>query len=138
MRVWKLLPLLLVVTLAALAPAQQRDARAKGFLVKPGKEIRIKGEDLVIGFVSVTQDSRCPEGALCMWPGNARAHMTARNSKGDSAEFDLNTNLDPIEYDFGGYTISLGRLTPVPSIHDGLPKQEDYEATIVVAKKSKK
>ena len=136
----KLWPLLLILC-AAFAPAQkpakpapERDARVKGaVLIKQGEEVKVEGEDLKISFVAVADDSRCPEGATCVWAGNARVHLAARNSKDECAEFDLNTHLTPAEHDFGKYRIRLAQLAPRPSIH-GLPKPGDYTATLAVTK----
>ena len=142
MKFSKLLPLSLILCATVLSaqkavkPAQQRDARVKdGIFIKEGKEAKVEGEDLKIGFVPVADDSRCPEGATCVWAGNARAHFVARNSKDECVEFDLNTNLKPLEYDFGKYKIRLAQLAPHPSIHHGLPKQGEYTATLAVTKK---
>jgi hypothetical protein len=133
MKYVRLLPLLLLVG-APLSTAQERDARVKDeILIKQGKEAKVEGEDLKISFVDVTQDSRCPEGATCIWAGNARVHLMARNSKDECAEFDLNTHLTPVEYDFGRYKIRLAQLAPHPSIH-GMPKAGEYTATLVVTK----
>ena len=138
---WTLLLILLVSVAAAQKssdPAKERDARAKdGFVVKVGEELKIEREGLRIAFVSVKEDSRCPEGATCVWAGNARAHVSARDEKGNCEEFDLNTNLTPNEHDFGKYKISLAQLTPHPSIHHQ-PKADEYVATFVVTKEVKK
>ena len=135
-----LLLLLCATVLSAQKPpgpaARQRDARVKDAVsVRQGKEVKVQGEDLKIGFVSVAEDSRCPEGATCVWAGNARVHLVARNSKDECAEFDLNTNSAPLEYEFGKYRIRLAHLAPHPSIHDGLPKPGEYTATLAVTKK---
>ena len=111
------LPLILCATVLSarkpVEPAQGRDARVKdGIFIKRGKEAKVEGEDLKIAFVSVAEDSRCPEGATCVWAGNARVHLVARNSKDECAEFDLNTHLQPVEYDFGKYKIRLAQLAP--------------------------
>jgi hypothetical protein len=144
MKFSKLLPLSLILCATVLsaqkpvAPAQERDARVKdGIFIKQGKEAKVGGEDLKIAFVSVAEDSRCPEGATCVWAGNARVHLTARNSKDECAEFDLNTHLQPVEYDFGKYKIRLAQLAPHPSIHHGLPKPGEYIATLAVTKNKK-
>lgn len=136
MKYVRLLPLLLLVC-APVSSAQERDARVKdGIFIKQGEEAKVQGEDLIIAFVSVAEDSRCPEGATCIWAGNARVHLMARNSKGECAEFDLNTHLTPGEYDFGKYKIRLAQLAPHPSIH-GLPKPGEYTATLAVTKNAK-
>ncbi|MCA1816634.1 MAG: hypothetical protein LC746_09560 [Acidobacteria bacterium] len=138
---WTLLLILLASVAAAQKssdPAKERDARVKdGFVVKVGEELRIEREGLKITFVSVKDDSRCPEGATCVWAGNARAHVSVRDAKGDCAEFDLNTNLTPKDYDFGAYKIALAELSPHPSVKHQ-PKPDEYVATLVVTKEVKK
>ncbi|MCA1629702.1 MAG: hypothetical protein LC785_14965 [Acidobacteria bacterium] len=144
MKFSKLPPLLLILCATVLfaqrpvGVAQQRDARVKGgIFIKEGKEVKVEGEDLKLGFVSVAEDSRCPEGATCVWAGNARVRLTARNSKDECAEFDLNTYSAPLEYAFGKYTIRIAGLAPHPSIHHGSPKPGEYTATLAVTKNKK-
>jgi hypothetical protein len=145
MKFLKLLPLIWLLSAAVLSaqqmkrvePAKEGDARVQdGIIIKRGKEVKVEGEDLKIAFVSVTDDSRCPEGATCVWAGNGRIHLTARNAKGECVEFDLNTTLQPVEYDFGKYRIKLASLSPYPSIKHH-PKPDEYVATLVVTKTEK-
>jgi hypothetical protein len=143
MKFSKLLPLLLVlcvpVTLPQkkVEPAQRGDAKVEGgIFIKPGKEVKVEGADLKITFVAVTDDSRCPEGATCVWAGNGRVHLVARNSKDECAEFDLNTTLEPVEHQFATYRIRLVQLSPYPSIKHA-PKPDEYVATLVVTKNTK-
>jgi hypothetical protein len=142
MKLLKLLPLLLILCASGtpaqkaktVEPVKERDARVEnGIALKVGKEIKVEGEDLKLAFVSVTDDSRCPEGATCVWAGNGRAHLTARNAKNECVEFDLNTTLTPVEYDFGKYHIKLANLSPYPSLKHQ-PKPDEYVATVVVTK----
>jgi hypothetical protein len=142
MKFLKLLPLVLLLSATVLfarqtkrvEPAKERGARVEGgIIVKQGKEVKVEGEDLRIAFVSVTDDSRCPEGATCIWAGNGRVHLTARNSKGECVEFDLNTTLNPVEYKFGKYKIKLAQLSPYPSIKHA-PKPDEYVATLIITK----
>jgi hypothetical protein len=143
MKFLKLLPLLLLLC-APVIPAQKRVEKVKvrdakvegGILVKQGEEVKVEGEDLRLTFVSVTDDSRCPEGATCVWAGNGRVHLVARNAKDECAEFDLNTTLAPVEHQFGKYIIRLARLSPHPSIKH-VPQPDEYVATFVVTKNTK-
>ena len=41
------------------------------FSLSPGQSAKIAGENLVIKFVEVISDGRCPRGAICIWPGEA-------------------------------------------------------------------
>jgi hypothetical protein len=126
-----------LATFALAAPAQPQGRTAKGaFTIRVGRERAVEGADLRIAFLGVTEDSRCPEGAMCIWAGNASLRMSARTSQGEATVFSLNTNLPPREFDFGAYRIKLVRLTPHPSIHAEL-KPSKYAAELVVTKVQK-
>jgi hypothetical protein len=132
MKLLKLPPLILILCAAAFAGGEGRVR--DGVEVRQGKERKVDGSDLKISFLSVVDDSRCPEGVKCIWAGNAKVRMSARNSKDECAEFELNTNLQPVAYHFGKYTITLENLSPYPSLK-GEMKPRDYTATVVVKKK---
>lgn len=140
MRPPRLLPLFALACAFALSAVAYEKARAGGgVVIKVGQEKRVKvdGDDLRIAFDRVAEDSRCPEGVQCVWQGNARVRLVARNRKGECVEFDLNTSAGPSEYEFGEYTIRLARLSPHPTA-DSKPKPGDYRATVVVVSKTKK
>jgi hypothetical protein len=131
MRLLKALPL--AALLYAFAAADEKSRVRGGIEIKLGGEKKVEGADLRIAFDRVSEDSRCPDGAQCVWEGNARVRLVARNSKGECAEFDLNTGVQPVEYQFGEYTIRLANLAPHPSVKGEL-RPSDYRATIVVSK----
>lgn len=68
---------------------------------------------LRIKFVAV-EDSRCPADVNCVWAGNAKVTIKVTNRNGRTETFDLNTNLNAKSVKFGGYEITLGRVTPSP------------------------
>jgi hypothetical protein len=83
-------------------------------------------------FESVLSDSRCPEGAECIWAGNAQAKFRFVKANENPVFFNLNTNLsftnDTI---VGGYKFTLKALNPYPSLKDlNLPKS--YKAEIEI------
>ena len=41
----------------------------KEFSLRIGESAKIKGEDLQVRFLEVTEDSRCPAGVTCIWEG---------------------------------------------------------------------
>jgi hypothetical protein len=131
MKLLKLSALVLMLCVASVAGDKQR-ARG-GVEVRQGQERKVGGADLKIAFLSVAEDSRCPEGATCVWAGNAKVRLSVRNSKDECAEFELNTNLQPVAYDFGNYKIGLAGLSPYPSIK-GEPRPRSYTATVTVTK----
>jgi hypothetical protein len=75
---------------------------------------------LTVQFERVLEDSRCPEGARCMWAGRALAQLTVSDGAGQqSFEVVLNgvNRLDdPAAAAFGPYLISLVDLTPYPEV----------------------
>ncbi len=125
--------LTLLMCAAPLPAAGFGGAKGKdGIEIKQGKESKVAGTNLKIAFLSV-EDSRCPTGVKCFWAGNGRVRLRVSDAKGKHAEFELNTFLKPLEYDFGGYTIKLIKLSPYPT-SDGQIEPQDYAATIAVTK----
>jgi len=93
------------------------------------------GSAVMVGEVSIhfdrmTEDSRCPFGAVCVWEGNARIELTVSDGV-DTAVLGLNTNTPPTQELFGGFTIRLDQLDPYPSAR--YPTRPDrYVATLAV------
>lgn len=100
------------------------------FTLKVGAEAALESEKLRIKFRSVLEDSRCPEGADCVWIGQARILIEVQQADNKLEEFELNTNPgEKREARYRGYKIELKRLEPYP----GRPV-EGYRATFVVGK----
>lgn len=85
---------------------------------------QIESENVTIKFVDVT-DSRCPDGAQCVWAGEGVVSLNVNNS-----EFDIST-LSPT--DTLGYTFSIISLNPYP-ILDAELKNKDYQVELMVSK----
>lgn len=81
--------------------------------VKSGKQGIAKKSKLKIKFISLVEDSRCPEGVNCVWEGNAKIKVLISNGK-TSQEFEMNTNLGPKGDSFSGWAIYLEELSPAP------------------------
>lgn len=81
--------------------------------VKSGKQGIAKKSKLKIKFISLVEDSRCPEGVNCVWEGNAKIKVLISNGK-TSKEFEMNTSLGPKGDSFSGWAIYLEELSPVP------------------------
>jgi len=95
----------------------------------------LKNTDYQISIVldSVLTDSRCPNGAECIWAGNAEVRLiySGINRK---VSFLLNT-LPSFRTDslIDGYRIKLVKLTPYPELGVDI-KQADYKAAIEITK----
>ena len=86
-----------------------------------GQEIELKitkqkvvtKDKIKIKFLSVVEDSRCPEGVNCIWAGNAKIKIEV-SQKNQKEIFDINTNLGEKGVSFKDYAINLEKLTPAP------------------------
>lgn len=103
------------------------------FDLKVGQEVTVEGEGLKIGFGSVGEDSRCPEGVTCIWAGNAKIAVRLQKGKSKSASVELNTGVDPRRHSYMGYEVRLVALRPHPKMNTTIDKK-DYVATLVVSK----
>ena len=131
MRLLKVLALAAALSvLAAAANQKTRGVRGVTVEIQIGEEKKIG--DLLIAFEGVAEDSRCPEGVVCVWQGNARAHFSATDRGGNRVEFELNTGLQPRAYRFCGYTIKLEKLVPHPHVNRET-KVDEYVATLFVS-----
>ena len=87
---------------------------------------------MVIKFVEVTGDSRCPKGEQCVWEGDATVRISVSRGAGPAETQDLHTSSrEPGEQAGGGYRIRLMGLDPQPVTGRSTP-QADYEATLQV------
>jgi hypothetical protein len=111
-------------------PTEQNNPKlGDSFELKIGESASIKNEQLNFQFVNVPEDSRCPEGAMCIWAGNAAVVIKIFNVMDT-----VNTYLNPKEIDYDSYTITLLKLSPYPKI--GVPRDTmQYVGQFVVTKK---
>ncbi len=75
--------------------------------------------NLVVKFVSVPEDSRCPKGAACVWAGNAKVKLEVRKGRGAWKTVELNTNAGATSAVVEGFEIKLVGLDPYPGSGDG-------------------
>jgi len=97
--------------------------------IKFGESITLEKGKLRIKFKSLVGDSRCPQGVVCVWAGNAEILLEVSKN-----EIALNTALDPKEQVVGDYNIQLRDVIPHPKAGEEL-KPEDYSIKIIVSKK---
>jgi type IV pilus biogenesis protein CpaD/CtpE len=101
-------------------------------VLAPGQSVTVGDEGLVIRFIEVSGDSRCPQGVECFWEGDAAARLTAKLPQGFVDDFTLHTaRMFRIYQDYGDYRIRLTAVTPYPVYPDEIPA-EDYRVTLEV------
>ena len=107
------------------------------FTVKIGEQVVVKpgipGNNVKITFVSVPRDGRCPEGAACIVPGNAKVELKFKSSGNRSLSTIVNTDETPHNVEIPGIRVHLIRLDPPRKVGVEIDPN-DYEATLVVSR----
>ncbi|MGA9773619.1 MAG: hypothetical protein WBV94_31605 [Blastocatellia bacterium] len=104
------------------------------FKIRYGQEVTVKGEGLKVKFVSVPDDSRCPENVTCVWEGDAKIMTSVRRASAEESQIELHTNGKFARSGrYQQYVITLVSLDPYPKT-DANKKQSDYVATLQITK----
>jgi hypothetical protein len=135
-----LISLILLMMSCPCQDSSQSSNRAKEvrldreFELKVDQQAVIKAEQLKVKFISVVEDSRCPEGVTCIWAGRGRValQLTLGNKKPDTLE--LSTDPAGQEKHSNGYYIKLVSLNPYPK-SDRPIKAADYILKLYISKK---
>ncbi|MCW5959498.1 MAG: hypothetical protein KIS76_05000 [Pyrinomonadaceae bacterium] len=129
----KVILLLLAVTIyigTAQVYAQGSDEKVS---LRVSEEKSVGGDDFKIKFLSVLEDSRCPEGTNCIWAGNAKVELEIDAGANGMQKFELNSDGDPREIVFAGRTVTIVDLTPRPAENVRIDKNA-YVVTLNVAR----
>ena len=119
-------------TSSGVIPSAQVEPNRQ-FDLKSGQEASVQGTPISVRFLSVSEDSRCPSDVVCVWAGNAVVRLSLMSTQASSIEAALNTTLDPKNVTYGGYTVRLVDVKPVPKSGTKI-LDADYVATLEVTK----
>jgi len=104
----------------------------QAFDIKVGQEASISSQQIKLKFLSVSEDSRCPQGTNCIWEGNGKVNIELTLTGQTSYVVELNTAMSlKSEEKYLSYTISLLDLQPYPSEGSTI-QQSEYIATVRV------
>lgn len=130
------LVLALLGSALALALAACRDPAGpqldQPFQIGVGQTVTV--DAVTLRFLRVSQDSRCPRGADCIWAGDAVVRLQALLAS-DSTTVELHTNAaaGAAQVAYQGYGLELMDLAPDPVV--GQPIAPDkYTATLRLRK----
>ncbi len=129
----KLLFLSLVLTLAFGSLIQTNAQTAQKINVLVGNQKKAARSKITVKFVSLIEDSRCPDDANCIHAGNARIKVTVSKPGSAPVTFEANTNLGAKGDVYEGYAIYLTNLTPIPRANVRLNRNA-YTATFSVSR----
>lgn len=131
------LPLLFIFAVAVAAhPVSRANSPQlnRNFDLQVGQSVKIEGTRLRVSFVSVAEDSRCPQNVECVWAGNAKVVLKlGGHNLPPSKEVSLNTGLNPKHISYQRYDIKLVAVKPPRKTPIEIPKS-DYVITLIVTK----
>jgi hypothetical protein len=104
------------------------------FEIKVGDSAVLANQGLIIKFKAVTEDSRCPIDAICVWAGNAAVTFDLKNSIGEKLSTQLNTFVDPKSINFSDLIITLTELNPYSKSTEQI-NPDHYIAKLIVKNK---
>ncbi|MEX0854712.1 MAG: hypothetical protein WD018_02980 [Nitrosopumilaceae archaeon] len=104
------------------------------FVLQVNQSAEIKSEDIIITFLNVTSDSRCPSDVTCIWQGQAGIELDVQKGKLESTvSLSIGGDSSPEESIFNSYLIQLVDISPYPISTKNI-QSEDYTATIKITK----
>ena len=132
----KLLFTSLILTLAFGSLIQTNAQSAQTFKVVVGNQKKASRSQITVKFVSLIEDSRCPNDANCIHAGNARIKVQVSKPGSAPITFEANTNLGKKGDVYEGYAIYLTNLTPIPRANIRINRNA-YTATFSVSRLSR-
>ena len=87
---------------------------------------------ILMTFDKVIADSRCPEGAVCFWEGEAIIEVSVVIKSKDYGTFKLSTRPSASMIYVGEYSISLNALYPYPKLNSEV--KEEYVGYFTIRK----
>lgn len=99
------------------------------FNLKIGETVAFSSAGITVSFEELSEDSRCPADAQCVWAGNAQVVLKINGNKRN-----LNTNAEPKSVEENDIVVKFLSLTPYPELRNPIRK-EDYTATLIASQK---
>jgi len=128
--------LLLTVGCAASGDNEIEASLDRDFQLRVGQSALISPVNIEITFVTVTSDSRCGKGEVCIWEGDAIIRIQLQREGAETVERDLHTaSREPGAVDFAGHTIRLVALFP-PAVFGQVIAPKEYTAILHVVRGS--
>ena len=110
-------------------------AAGREFTLSVGQTAHVEGTDVLIRFVGVDGDSRCPIDVQCPWQGDAevRLEFSSRIAELAPQPRVLHTGIEPREVAILGVVTRLVEVKPAPRSTVRIDPQS-YRATLLVTR----
>ncbi len=131
-RFYLLLSLVLIVTLTAGCSSALTASMDSEFTLSIDQSARITSESMIVKFIEVTEDSRCPKGVECIWAGRVSCEVEIVKDGVSNRIILTQTGLtDNTEvYTYQNYTI-VSYVLPYPEAGKPIAKS-DYRLSLTV------
>ena len=129
-----MLSALLLLTAGAQTGERRGASLNQEFTLKAGQSVLVRPGGLKVTFERVLEDSRCQEGVICVWAGNARVAVGVSRPGGKPARVELNTNVEPRRQPYLHYEVELLDLSPYPKEGQKV-KGKSYSVKLLVKKR---
>jgi hypothetical protein len=105
------------------------------FSLAPGQSASIEGEDLAVRFVEVIGDSRCPEGAVCIWAGEVSCRLEITHAGVTNTKVLVQPGAtEPPRTDFADYLITYD-VQPYPQVGEQI-KDDEYRLLLTITRRA--
>lgn len=102
------------------------------FQLKINQTAFIETANISLTFLNITEDSRCPEDAVCVWPGQVKALFSMKiNQQQEIFNLTLNSNETKSQKTMAGYMVKLSKVDPYPK-SDKTISTGSYVATLTI------
>ena len=126
----------LATVLVVLACASVEDvitaAPGETISLPVGKTAAVSGSPSRVTFTRVTEDSRCPINAICVWEGDAKIELTLSRNGAPVVTGIVSLNPQNNEVQLADLVVRFVRLAPAPVTPEPAPRQ--YVAELVIRK----
>ncbi|HSM14607.1 MAG TPA: hypothetical protein VLA66_11125 [Thermoanaerobaculia bacterium] len=102
-----------------------------GFVLAVGEQARAGDGPLLVRFVRVVEDSRCPTGVTCVWAGRAVVEVAASLEDREVPERNLELEVGAAPAELYGWRLAAARLDPHPRAEERTAT-EDYRLELAV------
>jgi hypothetical protein len=94
-----------------------------------GATVPVKGTDMQVTFVGVTEDSRCPKDVSCVWAGEVNVKLSVKLGTQPAVEREV---LEGRAAVIEPYRVTVTRVLPEP-LSDKKPQPGDYRINLIVS-----
>lgn len=103
--------------------------------LKIGQAEKLAG-GISVKFVEIVEDSRCPEGATCIWAGRAIVRIEVTENGSEPRIVDLEVGNIESTARFGKFVVKAEKLEPYPKAESQTDKAA-YSATLSIERAGK-